>query len=134
MATIVSGIFVTVKLMVIFSLAPMGGSICDIVASLILGPTGLTNYYYPFFYESCKFYWDGGHYRAALGLGYPGFASKEDFTAYKELWAINNDHRLYPRNYQKGELFFGDQAMIRQIVLTAVVVGAYYLFFRTPSS
>ena len=72
------------------------GPVTYAMVSTALGPIGLCPDIFPFYTENLSFYMEVGDIRSVLGINYPGFESKEDFQAYRDLYMIEHDKRLDP--------------------------------------
>lgn len=75
---------------------PVFSPLTNVMVSTALGPTGLCPDFYPFYTENLGFYMEQRDIRPMLGISYPGFESKEDFQAYRDLYMLEHDRRLDP--------------------------------------
>jgi len=97
-----------------------------VIVSTALGPTGLCPDFFPFYTESLAFYMEVGDLRPLLGIDYPGFESKEDFQACKDLYMLEHDRRLsenkLPLSTQKEIVFAAGCAATGLVVYCAYVI------------
>jgi len=102
------------------------GPITYVTVTTAIGPTGLCPHFFPFYTESLAFYMEMRDIRPLLGIDYPGFESKEDFQAYKDLYALEHDKRFNDNN-----LSIPDQRSIVMvagaIATVAVLSGSYHV-------
>lgn len=100
------------------------GPVTYVMVSTALGPIGICPDIFPFYTENLGFYIEVGDIRSVLGTSYPGFESKEDFQAYRDLYMLEHDRRLDP-----NKLSVGTQksiVMVAGFAATGIVLyGAY---------
>jgi|SRR5690554_58272 len=105
--------------------AVVSGPITYAMVSTALGPIGLCPDFFPFYTESLGFYMELRDIRPLLGIDYPGFESKEDFQAHKDLYVLENDRRFSDNN-----LSIPDQRAIVMAAGTAATVAVLYGSYR----
>jgi len=96
-----------------------------VMVSTALGPTGLCPDFFPFYTESLGFYMELRDVRPLLGIDYPGFESKEDFQAHKDLYALEHDRR-----FSNNNLSVPDQRGIVMVAGSVATVAVLYGSYR----